>query len=265
MDFFDDLEFVCSGKSSTCSSAYAGHYFDGYYGLQFISSGKVQLKVDDSEILTARGPVCFFTAPGAAFSYNSLPGEFREHYFVCFRGARAERYKQGGLLPPRPSADFFQLNTSDKFLSDWKHLLRHLRQGGKFSHGEAVLRLEKILFEVAKSAHRGSNDSSKLDKTAELASRIADNPGFNWNFNEEADKLDISEIHLRRLFRKTTGMPLWRYVLDCRIRYASQLLLSTDKLVKEIACECGFNGVFHFSREFKKHMKKSPENFRKSI
>ena len=265
MNFFDDLEFVCSGKSSNSSSAYAGHYFDGYYGLQFISSGKVQLQVDDSEILTARGPVCFFTAPGAAFSYSSPPEETREHYFVCFKGARAERYRTGGLLPLQSAAEFFQVNAPDKFLSDWKQLLRHLRQGGKFSHAEAVLKLEKLLFEVAKSAHRGSNDSSNNKRIAELASQIADNPGIDWDFDKEAAGLDISEVHFRRLFRKATGMPLWHYVLDCRIRYASQLLLSTDKLVKEIACECGFNGVFHFSREFKKIMKKSPENFRKSI
>lgn len=265
MNFFDDLEFVCSGKSSSSSSAYVGHYFDGYYGLQFISSGRIQLKVNDSEVITARGPVCFFTAPGAAFSYNSLPGETREHYFVCFKGPRIERYLQGGLLPQETAAEFFPVSASEKFLSNWKHLLRYLRQSGHFSHGEAVLRLEKILFEVAKSLHQGSNDNSARDRMTELASRIADNPGNDWNFDEEAEKLDISRIHFRRLFRKATGMPLWHYVLNCRIRYASQLLLSTDKLVKEIACECGFNGVFHFSREFKKIMKKSPENFRKSI
>ena len=84
-------------------------------------------------------------------------------------------------------------------------------------------------------------------------------------FLKQLDGFFISPVHFRRLFSKATGMPPWHYVLDCRIRYASQLLLATDKLIKEIAGECGFNGVFHFSREFKKIMKKSPENFRKSI
>ena len=253
MNFFDDLEFVCSGKSSHCDSAYTDHYFDGYYGLQFISSGRVQLKVDNSETQTARGPVCFFTAPGAAFSYNSLPGEFREHYFVCFKGARTERYQQGGLLPQKPEAVFYPVNASEKFLSHWKYLLRHLRQSGKISHGEAVLSLERILFETAKSVSQNGSGSSIRSRITELVSQIADNPGHNWDFDAEAEKLDISRIHFRRLFRETAGMPLWHYVLDCRIRYASQLLLATDKLVKEIACECGFNGVFHFSREFKKN------------
>ena len=265
MNFFDDLEFVCSGKSNQCDSAYSRHYFDGYYGLQFISSGKVQLKVDDSETLTARGPVCFFTAPGAAFSYNSLPGEFRNHYFVCFKGARTERYLAGGLLPQKPEAELYPVNASEEFLSNWKNLLRDLRQGGKFSHGEAVLRLEKILFDVAKSIRQGSDGSSIRARITELAAQIADNPGEVWDFDSKADELNISKVHFRRLFRQETGIPPWHYVLDCRIRYASQLLTATDKLVKEIACECGFNGEFHFSREFKKIMKKSPENFRKSI
>ena len=264
MNFFDDLEFVCSGKSTRCNSAYSRHYFDGYYGLQFISSGRIQLKVDDSETLTARGPVCFFTAPGAAFSYSTPPGEFREHYFVCFKGSRAERYRLGGLLPEKPEAAFHPVNAAEKYLSNWKHLLRYLRRSGEVPHGEAVLLLEQILFETAKNIHPGGSTTDYSGIT-ELVSQIADTPGLDWNFDVEAAKLKISPVHFRRLFSKATGMPPWHYVLDCRIRYASQLLLATDKLVKEIACECGFSGVFHFSREFKKIMKKSPENFRKSI
>ena len=265
MTFFDDLEFVCSGKSSYCSSAYTRHYFDGYYGLQFISSGKINLKVGESEMLTSSAPVCFFTSPGAAFSYSCPPDETREHYFVCFKGERAMRYQAGGLLPLKPEARFYPVEASDKFLANWKYLLRYLRQSGPVSHAEAVLRLEKLLLEVAKFSSCGNDELVSDERLADLIAQIADNPGKNWDFDREAAKLDLSQVHFRRLFRKTAGMPLWHYVLDCRIRYASQLLLSTDKLVKEIACECGFNGVFHFSREFKKIMKKSPENFRKSI
>ncbi|MBR7104575.1 MAG: helix-turn-helix transcriptional regulator [Lentisphaeria bacterium] len=262
MDYFNDLEFVCCGRTAASSSAYTRHYFDGYYGLQFINRGRILLQVDDSETLMAQAPVCFFTCPGAAFSYSTPQGESRDHCFVCFKGDRTLRYTAGGLLPAGPEARFFQVSDPEKLLSLWKQLQKNLRQSGKISHAEAVLLLEKMLLTTAANAMSGKG---KTDKLADLASRIADAPGREWDFKKEAADCGISLIHFRRLFLQATGMPLWHYVLDCRIRYAAQLLSSSDKLVKEIASDCGFNSVFHFSREFKKIMKKSPENFRKSI
>ena len=265
MEFFNDLEFVCCGRAVKANTAYAAHCFDGYYGLQFIYHGKILLKVGNSETLQAQGPVCFFTSPGAPFSYSCPPGGTREHYFVCFKGPRAEAYKKGGLLPEKPQAVFYPVSRPEKFVLTWKQLLRNRRQSGVYYHAEAVMALEKLLVDVSFSASSGKNSTFKQDQLTDLASRIADDPGRNWNFDQEAAQLGLSIVHFRRLFRQTTGMPLWHYVLECRIRYASQLLISTDKLIKEIAHECGFNGVFHFSREFKKLMNQSPDNFRKSI
>jgi AraC-like DNA-binding protein len=164
-----------------------------------------------------------------------------------------------------PKAGFFPIHAPEKFVLTWKQLLRNRRQSGIYYHAEAVLALEKLLLTVALNASSGRSGTFKQDLLNDLASRIADDPGKNWDFELEAERLGLSMIHFRRLFRRTTGMPLWHYVLECRIRYASQLLISTDKLIKEVAHECGFNGVFHFSREFKKLMKKSPDSFRKSM
>ena len=262
MEFFNDLEFVCCGGGARLSSAFDRHYFDGYYGLQFITRGRIRLQVDDSETITAQTPVCFFTCPGAAFSYSCPPGEVRDHYFVCFKGERALRYRDGGLLPGKPEAKFYPVSDPEKLISHWKHLQRHLRQSGRFSHAEAVLALEKMLLDTAAMAAMGK---PRVEQLTDLAARIADAPGNAWDFTKEAADIGMSLIHFRRLFLQATGKPLWHYVLECRIRYAAQLLSSSDKLVKEIASDCGFNSVFHFSREFKKIMKKSPEKFRKSI
>ena len=264
MKFFDDLEFVCSGESTGVSSAYREHFFDGYWGLQFVRRGKIFLKTGDSEPVSAQGPVCFFTAPGVAFSYGTPAGETRDHLFVCVRGERVERYKAGGLIPETAEPRFYPVPDERAVLPVWKSLLHALRQGRKTSHAEAVLLLEKLLLATA-DASTGHSRTAGREKAAVLASRIANDPGLDWDLDKEARAAGVSSVHFRRLFREATGRAPWRYVIECRIRYATQLLLSGDKLVKEVAGECGFASPFHFSREFKKIMKKSPENFRKSI
>jgi len=264
MKFFEDLEFVCSGANIGGTNAYRNHFFDGYWGLQFIRRGKIFLKMGDSEPITVRGPVCFFTCPGISFSYGSVPGETRDHFFVCFRGERVERYRSGGLIPETIEPRFYPAPAEPANLRMWKSLLHTLRQGRKTSHDEAVLLLEKLLLMTADAASERFRTEGR-EKAVALASKIADNPGLDWNFDKEARRIGVSCVHFRRLFREATGRAPWQYVIDCRIRYATQLLLSGDKLVKEVAGECGFASPFHFSREFKKIMKKSPEHFRRSI
>jgi AraC-like DNA-binding protein len=265
MKFFDDLEFVCSGESIQAASAYRDHYFDGYWGLQFVRRGRIVLKTGSSAPAAASGPVCFFTAPGESFSYWTPEGETRDHLFVCFRGERVERYKAGGLIPPQTETKFYPVADEPGFLRLWRALLHVLRQGRKTSHAEAVLLLEQLLVRTAEFASAGRSRTSGREAFLELASRIANAPGDPWDFGKEARSMGMSAVHFRRIFREVAGMAPWQYVIQCRIRYASQLLLASGKLVKEIAGECGFASAFHFSREFKRIMKKSPEHFRKSI
>ena len=265
MKYFDDLEFVCWGKGKKSRNFCKDRLFPGYCGLQFVNSGAIQLKVGSSATVQTRGPVCFFTMPGTPFSYSSPQEETREHYFVCFKGERIKRYVDGGLFPSKAEAEFYPAPDLKEFLGQWKILLSHLRNSKKNSHAESVLILEKMLLDIASAPPVSKSGSINRTIFSDLAARISEDPGLPWDPEKEAAKLGISMVHFRRLFHEVTGMPVWQYVIGCRIRYAAQMLTSTNKLVKEIASECGFNSVFHFSREFKKIMKKSPDHFRKSI
>ena len=67
-----------------------------------------------------------------------------------------------------------------------------------------------------------------------------------------AAAVNLSETHLRRLFRQETGMSLMRYSRQLRMERAKQLLETTHLSVKEIAARGGINNVSHFVRDFAK-------------
>ena len=71
-----------------------------------------------------------------------------------------------------------------------------------------------------------------------------------FGLKEVAARLGVSESHLRARFRQETGMSLGRHVRRLRLQKAMGLLSQSDLSVTEIAEQCGFEGVFAFSRSF---------------
>jgi len=70
--------------------------------------------------------------------------------------------------------------------------------------------------------------------------------------------------HLSRKFKKEIGVPFLQYVSNLRIEKATQLLLSTEKSVKEISYDVGFTRPEIFSKAFKRHMGCCPTDYRAS-
>lgn len=65
-----------------------------------------------------------------------------------------------------------------------------------------------------------------------------------------AHYLNVSESHLRLLFRKAMGVSPSDYLRQLRLQYAKDLLVNTSYSLKEIAELSGFETLNHFSRVF---------------
>jgi AraC-like DNA-binding protein len=57
-------------------------------------------------------------------------------------------------------------------------------------------------------------------------------------------------------------MPPLDYFIHLKLQKACLLLFSTDRKVRTIAEELGYDDPYYFSRLFKKYMKSSPEIYR---
>jgi AraC family transcriptional regulator len=73
---------------------------------------------------------------------------------------------------------------------------------------------------------------------------------------------NLSEYHLCRIFKQSTGFSLYQYVLQQRVTLAQRLLQQTDLSIAHIALRCGFNSHSHLTRHFKRIVGVSPRNVR---
>jgi len=92
---------------------------------------------------------------------------------------------------------------------------------------------------------------------------------INTNFNQQislegvAKMLNLTPPYLSRLFLKTTGFNFKEYLLTIRIKNAKHMLKNTNKSVRQIAYDCGFNDSNYFSKVFKEAMGISPLQYKR--
>ena len=79
--------------------------------------------------------------------------------------------------------------------------------------------------------------------------------------DELATEVNIDAAYLSRVFKRFHQESPYRFLIRLKMGHAASLLLSTRRLVKDIAFEMGFENQFHFSRTFKSVYGVSPENF----
>jgi AraC-like DNA-binding protein len=77
-----------------------------------------------------------------------------------------------------------------------------------------------------------------------------------------ADKVYLSESRLRSLFKNVTGVPLHRYILWNKIRFATNQIMVGDS-VNEAAIEAGFTDGSHLHKMMVKMFGESPSGFLK--
>lgn len=264
MNYCDDLSFVNYGYSENASNTVYNRYFDGYYGIQFLHRGTMFASVGSHALEFAEAPCVFITFPGMPFNYGSPEGTSRSQAYLCFQGDRVKRYCADGLLILSRKHLFRRLRNPEVFFRTMRNLFQLLNIPGNVPHMRAVLLLEELLLQIYE--HPDVPDKLYTHYMSDLLTlhdRIAMDPLKQWDFQEEARRLDLSYVHFRRIFKQVTAWSPGAYLLECRLRHAEKMLMSTHARIAEIAQECGFNNAYHFSRIFRKHCRHSPAEFRK--
>lgn len=134
-------------------------------------------------------------------------------------------------------------------------------------------KLRKIFFrEISGAALKGLLTSLARSQTLpeeNLVNVVSQTLDYiNAHFGEPITNDQLAKIagyhpyHLNRIFLKHTGQTLHQYVLASRIRESKNMLLNSELPLSDIAEQCGFNSVAHFSSYFKQISGRSPSQYR---
>ncbi|ADL52220.1 AraC family transcriptional regulator [Clostridium cellulovorans] len=206
---------------------------------------------------------------------------------------------QAMLLFPHTSHEYY--SSSEEWIVDWVALngyaVEEILKNGGIQHSEVfsvsepelfILRMEKLLELAASYNTIKSLESSKIiysilmdilaytstDKVDYMINQYSKlRPVLDYiddNYDKIITLQDLSEVanvtpeYLCTVFKKTTGIRVFEYINNIRIKNSKEMILSKKNMpIKEIAKNSGFEDVSYFCSMFKKIEKLTPNEFRK--
>ena len=78
-----------------------------------------------------------------------------------------------------------------------------------------------------------------------------------------AAKVCLSPGYLSHVFKQETGVNLNRFIRECRMEKAKELLETTNLKIVQIARQVGFSNNSYFCKSFREYFGDTPESCRK--
>ena len=245
-----------------------------FFNILWLKQGKARYQID-FQTFEAVDETIIFLAPGQVFTV--LSEEVMEGYrlafdsdFYCLDTHHHEIGCNGLLFNDFSSAPYIQLGKAES--DDLKPLVDEIEKNIKSAstaHFELLQSYLKIF--LIKTTHIKKMQRGNIEQPQQVVDPLSD---FNRLVNKHFRKIHTVAGYAEMMFLspKSLTKKLARYgqkpskvIQERLVLEAKRLLYHTDKDVKEITYELGFDDPSYFSRFFKKHTDQSPAQFRSLV
>ncbi len=113
---------------------------------------------------------------------------------------------------------------------------------------------------------KSQNHKEYISRINKVFDYVEVNIEKQFTLDKLASVANFSKFHFSRIFQAVVGETPFQFIMRLRLERAASILRTNKKeTITELAYKCGFSDVSIFSRSFKKHFKKSPSEYRKTI
>jgi AraC family transcriptional regulator len=107
-------------------------------------------------------------------------------------------------------------------------------------------------------------DGLSKHKLNQVSEYINDHLTENLSLKELAALVEMSPHYFTSLFKQSTGLSAYQYVIHRRMERAKRLLCKQRLSIVEVAQEVGFQNQSHFSNVFRKYTGATPRSYREA-
>ena len=238
-----------------------GPYVRNNYVIHVVISGKGILDYAGKR-WEIRGGQMFVLFPGVEATYYADKNDPWYYCWLGFDGRSAGKIVESiGFSEQTP---VLALSDVSRIESEIRKILeaRELTLDGQLRRNAGLLKILSTM--IRDSVERETADGSpNIYSYSEYAVRYINN-----HFSEKvriqdlADHIGISRSYLVKLVKQETGMSPQEYLIETRMRRASDLLSRTNDSIRVVAAECGYDDALAFSKVFKSRFGLNPTEYR---
>ena len=259
-NYFSDLEFLDGNIMPACRVWLPDHVAASH-SIEFIRSGRLLLQSGHGPSVLLDRPALFWHRPGGHYTYGACDEGGWHHHWFTFRGERAVRLIDRGFQT-LSAIGYDLVNDPVSVGRLFEQIIALLPRRTVASQARAVCLVEELLALMVDDQVLPDHEHGLRQAMEGLCHLIQNQPELSFDFEREAERLNLSYSHFRRRFREIVGRSPHDYLLMARMYKAVRKLMLPDLSVKQLAAEVGYADPTQFSRMFKRVMGLSPQKFR---
>jgi AraC-like DNA-binding protein len=245
----------------------SGYYFNWDKGrvlqefqINYITEGKGIFENEFGKFAVKPGSIIFIF-PGIWHRYKPLEKTGWIENYIGFNGKIAEELFSHQQFTPKQSVLHVGIKEEliDTYLKIFDLVEKEKPGFQQIASGMVIKLLGYIISFEKQKGFSGKRIAIVIEEARFM---IRQNVEQRINLKEIAEKYNVGYSYFRQMFKKYTGVSPGQYHLQLRIIRAKELLISTDKSIKEISYELGFHSIYYFSNLFKKKEGINPSEFR---
>jgi AraC-like DNA-binding protein len=148
----------------------------------------------------------------------------------------------------------------------FRHVIREGTTSSAYQAAGLRLALDALVLEMVRATDSSTRPPSPtaLHPAVSRALNIVEGRfREDWTLSKLAAEAGLSRGRLAALFKREAGGSIHKLLTKARVRHAEALLANSDLPIGEIAVECGFVTIQHFSRVFRGVNGQTPNGFRR--
>ena len=227
-----------------------------YYFL-YLKSGKLSLTINDIPYIITSGTLVIIP-PNTKYSYSNV-SDGVIYYYVHFTGSSVMEVLGGVAFNSLPLVK--QLLSATPLIEKNMFSMFNVNiKKEEFCEAQLANIFTNTLISIAKLNKNKQVENQKLITSINY---------INQNYTSDIEIATLANMEFLSVsryvtvFKETVGMPPYQYVISLRLNSACEMLKNTNLSVTQIAEALGFNSCFFFSKLFKKHLKLSPNQYKK--
>jgi len=124
--------------------------------------------------------------------------------------------------------------------------------------------ISKLFLQFCNFNEMDNRDTKNSDLAAQIKNYLKDNIEEQVLLEDISRHMNLSIVHILRIFKKEFGLPIHSYLLNKKVHLAKELLTKNIS-ISEVAQMSGFFDQSHLNKSFKRVFQLTPKEYQKNI